>query len=400
MDKKKRILRIAAVGVGVLAVALITAYSSYMLWEEAPVVETPQPTLTPAAESIVPAPEESALPLANDRKPGVYTMLLVGNDDGNGNTDTIMLGKIDTVEHKMDFVSIPRDTLINVDWEVRKINAAYWADKNHGGNGIGALKSHVRKLCGFDVDCYAVIDLDIFIDTVDALGGVYFDVPQVLSYVDAGQDLYIDLQPGYQHLDGYQAMGLCRYRSGYVDGDVGRINMQHEFLKACAGQFISLGNIPNISDVVDILSSGLHTDMSAANIAFFIRQALLCDSEDISFYTVPTTPATVHGYSYALVDVSDWLQLLNEHLNPYETDVGWGNVDIVYLSGGNFYGTAPLNGSWYYEKPRPAPAATPAPLPAETPAPATPALPALPEFTFPPVNTPKPTMQTEDKLLA
>jgi hypothetical protein len=237
-------------------------------------------------------------------------------------------------------------------------------------------------------------------DTVDALGGVYFDVPQALYYEDAGQDLYIDLQPGYQLLDGYQAMGLCRYRSGYVDGDVGRINMQHEFLQACAEQFINIGNVPNISAVVKILSEGLHTDMSGANIAYFIRQLLLCESENINFYTVPNTPAVVQGYSYAVIDVSDWLQMINLHLNPYDNEVGWGNVDIVYLSGGRFYGTAPLKGSWYYDTPAPPPA-TAAPVPTVTPEPVkSPGLPPLPEFSFPPLQSPKPTDGIDNKIIA
>ena len=53
----------------------------------------------------------------------------------------------------MDFVSIPRDTIINVEWDNRKLNSVYWGSKNNGGNGIDALRSHVKKLTGFDVDC-------------------------------------------------------------------------------------------------------------------------------------------------------------------------------------------------------------------------------------------------------
>lgn len=411
---RKKLLRIAAFGAGLAAVVLICAFSGYMIWEEAPAVESaPEESAAieekdaegESAESLAlnrsdtEELRESPLPLAEGRKEGVYTVLLAGNDDGNGNTDTIIVGRIDTVNHCMDFVSIPRDTLINVDWEIRKINSVYWGDIYDGGNGIDALKSHVKKLIGFDVDCYAVMDLSVFVEALDAMGGVYFDVPQALDYEDAGQELYIHLQPGYQLLNGYDAMCLCRYRSGYTEGDIDRISMQQRFLKSCAEQFIDLGNVPNISAVVKILSEGLHTDMTAANIAFFLRQALLCDSENINFYTVPHTPATVHGLSYATVDVWDWLQMVNARLNPYEEDVGWGNVDIVYKSGGDFFGTAPLKGSWYYENPRPAAPAetlsdtgpetgdaesgsTGAETEGESPAPA---LPALPEFTFPPL---------------
>ena len=109
-------------------------------------------------------------PFSYDNNRVSRAVLLVGNDDGNGNTDTIIVGKIDTVQHKMDFVSIPRDTLVNISWNIRKINAVYWGTVNSGGVGIDGLRQQVKNLLGFDVDCYAVIDLDVFIDTVDALG--------------------------------------------------------------------------------------------------------------------------------------------------------------------------------------------------------------------------------------
>jgi len=391
MDKRRKIIRIGAVVLSVLAVAVVAAYSGYMLWEEAPAVASPTaapaPSATPAANTPQ-LPQETAPISAEGRKNGVYTLLLVGNDDGNGNTDTIMLGRLDTIGHKMDFVSIPRDTLINEAWQVRKINAVYWGDISEGGSGIDALKKHIAMLAGFEPDCYAVLDLDVFVEAVDLLGGVYFDVPQALDYDDAGQELYIHLQPGYQRLGGYDAMCLCRYRSGYIDGDIGRINMQHDFLKACAEQFISLGNIPNVGKLVELLAENMYTDMSAANIAFFLRNALMCKAEDVRFHTVPNTPATIHGYSYAVVDVWDWLPMINEYLNPYSEEVGWENVDIVYLSDGGYYGTAPLRGGWYYyekpaaQAPAPAPTAEPEPVPTEAPAPV---LPDLPQFTFPPL---------------
>lgn len=342
MSKGKKGLRIALSVIGVVALVFIGAFCYYMLWEKAP--EIPVATKRPVSAG----DDSDSLDADNDRQDGVYTILLVGNDDGNGNTDTIMVGKIDTENHKMDFVSIPRDTLINSTWDVRKINAVYWGNKNGGGNGIDALKENIKKLVGFDIDCYAIIDLGVFIDTVDALGGVYFDVPQALDYEDPSQNLTIHVAPGYQLLNGYDAMGVCRYRSGYATGDIGRIEMQHRFLKACAEQFITLGNIPNISKVVDILSEGLTTDLDASNIAYFLRQALACKTEDINFYTAPNNPDMVHGYSYAILDLYQWIPMINEYLNPYSEQVTAANLDVVYREGGAITATTELKGADYY----------------------------------------------------
>ena len=59
------------------------------------------------------------------RKPGVYTLLVAGVDVVSNNTDTIMIGRLDTVNHTLNVVSIPRDTLTNIQHEVKKANSAY-----------------------------------------------------------------------------------------------------------------------------------------------------------------------------------------------------------------------------------------------------------------------------------
>lgn len=330
---------------GVFALIGIALYCVYMLWEKAPDVE-PE---APKAISTEKTSDSDVEPVSPDRQQDIYTILLVGNDDGNGNTDTIVVGRLDTVNHTMDFVSIPRDTLVNLDWNVRKINAVYAGTANSGGVAIDGLKTQIRNLIGFNVDCYAVIDLDVFVDTVDLMGGVWFDVPQAMHYEDPGQNLYIHIDAGYQCLNGEQAMGVVRYRSGYANGDLGRIEMQQQFLKAVATQFIRLGNIPNISQVVSLLAKNMDTDLSAANIAFFLRQALLCNSEDINFHTMPNTPDMVYGLSYTFVELDPWLEMINQCLNPYNASVTAANLDVVYKSGGTILSTSGnLRGSWYY----------------------------------------------------
>ena len=352
--------------IAVLALVVIGAFCAYMMWEKAPAVKDEAPAIVSAKP--VKADSPDVTPAATDdpgtafnteRQDGVYTILLVGNDDGNGNTDTIIVGKVDTVQHKMDFVSIPRDTFVNIGWNIRKINAVYWGTVNSGGSGIDALRQQVKNLIGFDVDCYAVIDLDVFKETVDTLGGIYFDVPRDMDYEDASQNLYIHVKAGYQLLNGEQAMGVCRYRSGYVTGDIGRVETQQKFLKAAASQFITLGNIPNISKVTQILSDGMDTNLSAANIAFFLRQALLCKSEDINFYTMPNDPDMVQGLSYAFVELYPWLDMVNAYLNPYNTQITASNVDIVYRSGGTICCTGELRGAWYFEDTSTEPSETP-----------------------------------------
>ena len=352
MDNRKKTIRlILAIAAGAAAL-VIAAVSVYMMWEKAPDVAAKPDILTnkvvhtPAASADVSSTPDADRGTAFDtkRQDGVFTMLLVGNDDGTGNTDTIMVGKLDTVRHTADFVSIPRDTLINVDTPVRKINSVYWGAVNNGGSGIEALRRHVAKLTGFDVDCYAVLDLDAFVQAVDAMGGIWFDVPERLYY-DGGP--VIDLQPGYQLLSGEQAMWLCRYRS-YLNGDLDRIEVQHQFLAAAADQFLDLGSVPNIRDVLKILSDSMDTNMTSANMAYFARQILMCRSEDIRFHTAPNTPAMVHDLSYTFLDLYDWLEMVNTFIYPYSDAVTEGDLDLIYLHNGEVCCTTAIKGISYF----------------------------------------------------
>lgn len=405
MKDRKKFWKTAGITLGAVVLAAGLAAGAYMLWERAPALqpEPAQAAVSPKPSAAgVKAQDDKGSPFDTKRKDGVYTILLAGNDDGTGNTDTIMVGKLDTVRHKLDFVSIPRDTIINVEWDNRKLNSVYWGSKNNGGNGIDALRSHVKKLTGFDVDCYAVIDLEAIIEVVDALGGVYFDVPQAMDYDDGP---VIHLQPGYQLLDGEEAMGLCRYRKGYVNGDLERIEMQHEFLKAAAEQFISLGNIPNVGKVTKILAENTDTNLSAANIAYFIRQALMCSPENINFYTAPNTPQEVHELSYTFLDLYDWLDMVNSTINPYTTPVTEGKLDLVYLHNGAACCTTVLNGAYYYQlgkqetAPVQKPAAAPMPEPAAPAEEPEPTPPPQPQVTTAPTPKPRPTPGDDDWLV-
>jgi LCP family protein required for cell wall assembly len=131
-------------------------------------------------------------------------------DKGGGNTDTIMIGAYDIQKQALSVVSIPRDTMIHSDHSNKKINATF------ARGGVSGLENSLEDMLGFPVDFYVKVNLAAFEKIVNAVGGVYYDVPPGMQYVDPTQDLYIDLQPGYQLLDGDKALQLVRCRSAYA----------------------------------------------------------------------------------------------------------------------------------------------------------------------------------------
>lgn len=360
MNPKKKKGKVFLIILIALPVLIAAAVAFYFMWEQAPQTAqekalaaetaeieadvtpaaTPTPTPTPVLDGGV-APQ-------NERQDGVYTVLLAGVDLYTGHTDTIVVGKVDTNAHKMDFVSIPRDTLLNMDGDMRKINAVYDQAVQAGKNGMEALKMRVEQVVGFEIDCYAMIDLDAFIEVIDAVGGIDYYVDEPIYYDDVWQNMFIYYPVGMAHLDGEKAMALVRYRAGYLNADIGRIEVQHKFLKACFEQFISLGNIPNVGKVIDILTESLDTDLSAKNIAYFMRQALMCKVEDITFNTMPNAAKTIGGYSYAVIVLYNWIDMINEYLNPYTQEITSADLDVMYNDIYGYGCTREVQGGWYY----------------------------------------------------
>ena len=89
--------------------------------------------------------------------------------------------------------------------------------------------------------------------------------------------------------------------------------------------------------------------MNAQNIAWFLRQALQCRSRDIHFYTMPCTTRNISGYSYAVVEPYNWLNMLNENFNPYTSPLSYGNLNIVYYDGNQVASTTEVQDRGYYD---------------------------------------------------
>ncbi len=349
-EKKKRRARAALAGLCVLFILASAFVSAVTVLEEPPAREEAEaPGKSAAEETEAPAGAlpEAAVPAG--RMGGVYTLLLAGLDSASGSTDAILVGRLDTGRHRLDLVSLPRDTLVNLAWEVRKLNAVYPAAVNRGESGLEALRQQIRCLTGFLPDCSAVIDMDVFEQAVDLIGGVDFDVPIPMSYDDPEQGLSIRLEAGPQRLSGAQAMGLVRYRSGYLNGDLDRVAVQQDFLRAALGQMIARGGLPALKELAQLVAEHTDTDLSAANVVWLLRQLLLCGKDGVQLTVMPNTPADVHGLSYVTVELEPWLTLLNERLNPYDLPVTPSALDVVYRVGGAWQASSGrLRGPEYY----------------------------------------------------
>ena len=260
--------------------------------------------------------QSAALAAHKERKPYFYTILLSGEDDGNGGSDTNILIGFDGQNGAIYGASIPRDTKAIINGKKHKINFAY----NSGGSEL--LADTVSEQLGIPVDFTVSVDLKGFEALVDAIGGVDFEVPIDMDYDDPYQDLHIHFSKGMQHLNGQEAMEVVRFRhnndgTGYGSEDIGRMQTQQKFLKAVAKKMLSFENlISNPRKYAEIFGQYVDTDLSVTDLAWFGMQVLGMGVDKIDFSTLPNE----WKYPYIYLDPDETLALVNTYLNPYVED--------------------------------------------------------------------------------
>lgn len=239
-----------------------------------------------------------------------FNVLVVGLE--NTRTDTIILASYDTESKDADLISVPRDTYYprNIDdgAEFKKINAVYSQE------GIESLTASVQKLLGIPVDKYVIIDYEAVIACVDKLGGVEVDVPFHMIYSDPYDKppLYIDIPEGRQLLDGEQSLKFLRYRKGYSNQDLGRIEAQQQFIKSAAKKALGF----ELPSLIREAYSYIDTNLNITDLISLAGSLIGFSTDNISMNTLPGKEAPLEGLSFYLPDNEDIAEMV---LDMYST---------------------------------------------------------------------------------
>ena len=248
------------------------------------------------------------------RIPGRSTVLLAGTDREGYRTDTIVLLTLDQHAGTASLLSIPRDTYAPA-YAVPKINSAYGA-AGGGERGMEELMGQVKNVLGFSPDAYVLVDMDVLTEAVDLLGGLDFDVPQDMQYVDLAQDLIIDLRAGLQHLTGDQVMQLLRFRSGYANADIGRTEVQRSFLKEAVRQWLKPSNLKVFPQLWSLFREKTVSDLSFRELMWIARVLVKADREDMEAAVLPGWADMAGDASVYMVDQTA-LQAMLPAYSPY-----------------------------------------------------------------------------------
>jgi LCP family protein required for cell wall assembly len=213
------------------------------------------------------------------------TALVIGydrrEDEAKGTpsrSDTLMLLRADPDAKTISLLSFPRDMTVSIYCPGRtpytgKINTAFTFC------GPRATLDTVRNLTGLPVNYIITVNFQGFRQLVDKLGGVWLDVDRRYFNDFSGPTGYatINLHPGYQHLNGYQALDYVRYR--HTDSDLFRVARQQLFVRAFKDQVrhsFSPTKLPSVVRVVRnnvTVGQGGGNDVSLATILSYAALA-------------------------------------------------------------------------------------------------------------------------------
>ncbi|MDE6284355.1 MAG: LCP family protein [Bacilli bacterium] len=196
------------------------------------------------------------------------------------NGDTLMLVSFNPDTLKTTMVSIPRDTYVPI--ACRK--NAYAKINSAAAGGTSCVLDTVGNFLDVKIDYYAKINFKGVVELVDAIGGVDVDVEapdfkkhgglgincdgkfcEQNSSRKAGKDV-IYLDPGFQTLNGEEALAYSRCRYLYAGGDLDRIYHQQQVVEALASKMLSFDSISDFQKILTAVSNNMVTNMDRSKI--------------------------------------------------------------------------------------------------------------------------------------
>lgn len=232
------------------------------------------------------------------------SILFVGIDDGGARdfkdasrTDALMLATFNEEAKTVQLLSIPRDSYVYIP------NKGYQDKINHayGKGGITSTIETVENLLDIPVDYYVKMNFDAFIDIVDTLDGIKVDVPYEISEMDSNdRHNSINLEPGYQALNGEEALAFARTRK--QDNDIERGKRQQEILKAVFKKAASAKTIPKFSDLMEAVGDNMETDLTFSEMKSFIDYAVASKNLSIDTLTLDGEDSMIDEIYYYQLD--------------------------------------------------------------------------------------------------
>ncbi len=214
------------------------------------------------------------------------------------NVDTLIFVHVDSENGKAVLISIPRDLY----YQNRKINSIY-AEK-----GVLGQVAAIEDVVGYKIQHYALIDMYVFRDIVDDLGGIDVTLKEDLidpTYKVCDGEVCSTLyyEAGTHHLDGTAALRVARSR--HTTSDYSRAERQQLVLQGIQEKLQSFGlsDTATLFDLFSTILGALETDINLAQATqYFLKYQsyeidggnVLSSANVLSAVPVPVDYVTSH----------------------------------------------------------------------------------------------------------
>lgn len=254
----------------------------------------------------------------------VLDMLSAGVNDGERNTDTMILVHIPVDGTRAIAISFPRDSWVQLagDFGKHRLNSAFAYAYNNAREelantmpdekslddeakvrGRKNLIETVQNLIGsaVTIDRYAEVNLASFYEVTNSIGGVEVCLNEATHDPKSGANF----AKGPQTVAGAQALAFVRQRYGLPNGDLDRIVRQQAFLGALANKVLSADMLTSPGKVKELVSAVQRSVVLSQGwqLSTFAAQMSGLNAGGIDFYTIPTLgDAKIGGADVLRVD--------------------------------------------------------------------------------------------------
>ncbi len=201
------------------------------------------------------------------------------------NGDTLIVITFNPKTLNATILSIPRDSYVPI---------ACWANKSKNkithaaGYGTDCMINTIEQYLGINLDYYAKINFKGLVKLVNAVGGVEINVDRRLCTNSSNRDGEVCINPGYQTLDGEQALVYARNRYDLPNGDFGRNQHQQEIVMALVNKFKNITDATKFMEVLNTISNSLDTNLTKKQMLSFynigkdiVKKSLSSDKADL-----------------------------------------------------------------------------------------------------------------------
>jgi LCP family protein required for cell wall assembly len=243
-----------------------------------------------------------------DKLAGALNILMIGLDaragesDAASRADTIIIVHITADHQRAYLVSVPRDTLVQVQpfpkskyggGQAKMTESFYYGAQNGGGikGGTELLALTIKQRLGVTFNAAAIINFESFMQVVEALGGVDMCIDQTVTskhlVMGSNGPINIENDPNGKSkgapitytkgtcrtLAAWEALDYSRQRYGLTNGDYDRQRHQQQLVKAIVKKATSGGVLTNpgkLNSVIKAAGAAFVVDTGGVPLTDFV----------------------------------------------------------------------------------------------------------------------------------